>query len=93
LQGGEGERGLGLEPVGPQQPHVGGRGRLQQRGLPDARLAADRDRPAAAGARGTHELDEPSQLVVPAEHRVDVCSLGSDRPLPCFLQASLRRRQ
>jgi hypothetical protein len=56
VEGGEGQLGLGLDPGGPQHGHPLGPpgGMVEQRGLADAGLAPEHQRPAA-GPAGVRE--------------------------------------
>ena len=71
MQRGEGELGLGLDPAPAQHPHLA---RLldrvlEQRGLPDAGLAADHQRAAARGpCRGDQTLDRGTLRLSAEQH-------------------------
>jgi len=74
---------LGLDTAGAQQVHVGGAlsGVLEQRRLPDARVAAQDERAASGGACGLEQAaDRVALIIPPVEHELIVTARRDAQP-------------
>jgi hypothetical protein len=75
-QAGERQLGLGLDPLGPEQPHAGGplHGVAEQRGLADAGLPANHQRAALAVPCRLKEVVDPGAFPTPPHEHGPILS-------------------